>query len=137
MLDALAGIIEAVKPDAVIAAIILHGDNAIAGWRKGVGGAPRHGGDAVIDDAEGQVAVADGKIELAQTFERYPAATFLDDVAVDMHDGPAIAQVLDNVLRPDFFEQGSRVSRHLLAGLANGEAGARRPDELNRDSGKK
>ena len=60
----------------------------------------------VIDRREGPIRSPDGSSRLPQTVERLRRGHLVNEVAVDVQECPAAGKVGDDVLVPDFIEEG-------------------------------
>jgi len=96
------------------------GTQAFAG-REAVMDAVRRTGDGVVGRGEGQLRVADSQAALQHVRERPAAGEIVQQVAVDMQQRPAVAEVGDHVGVPDLVDHrscGHRLPPRRAADLA-------------------
>ena len=68
---------------------------------------PRRGRHIVVGHGDGGARLTNLPARGAQTLERLRAGDFVNEVPVDVEDGRAVRQGLDDVGVPDFVEQGA------------------------------
>ena len=83
--------------------------------------AVRRAGDGVVGRGEGELRVADGQATLQHVRQRPAAGEVMQQVAVDMQQRPAVAEVGDHVSIPDLIEHrscGHRLPPHRATDFA-------------------
>ena len=107
--DALVGVLDVVELDAVLGAVFAQGLDLGVGdlvddvEAVGDGG----GGDVVVDGGDVALGVAERAAGQAEAFEGLRAGDFVDQLEVDVEDGGLAGGFVDDVLLPDFFEEGA------------------------------
>src|SRR5262249_55024834 len=74
---------------------------------RGRAGAARCAGDGVVGGGEGEAGALDAIALLANVGHGAAAAQIMQQVAVDVKEGVAVAEVGDDMLVPDLVEEGS------------------------------
>src|ERR1700722_139709 len=71
----------------------------------------------MIQGSEGQFGVSDAPLAAVKLLERNGTAHLIQEMPIDMHQERAVAQVRNDMVVPNFVEQGSRSDCWIHAGL--------------------
>ena len=117
--DALVGGLDVVEFDAEVGAVLAQGFDLARGDLvddvEAVGDGA--GGDVVVDRGDGAVGAAELAAGHAQAVEGLRAGDLVDEVEVDVEDRGFAGGFGDEVLLPDFFEEGAGGGGHDLSSL--------------------
>ena len=103
--DAVAGLVDVEQPDPALAAAVAQTRDEIVGPAMLRAGSCRRRRNHVIGRREGQLGTVDRQAAAFQFGESRRPAEVVQQVAVDMQQGRAVAEVDDDVAVPQFVEQ--------------------------------
>lgn len=107
--DALLGGLDVEELDAEVGAVLAEGfDLAVGDGIEDVEAIlDAGGGDVVVDRCEGAVWAAELAVRHSQAVEGLGAGDLVDEVEIDVEDAGLVGGGYDEVLLPDFFEEGA------------------------------